>query len=78
VYHFAYYENYILSLNRDEEFHTRDIDSSSLYTKPDHDILMTLSALRTKLLPAFPRRVRGHQGDKCDFAQLNVLADYTP
>ncbi len=28
-----------------EEFHTRDVDSSSSYLKPDHDVIMTLSKL---------------------------------
>jgi hypothetical protein len=49
---------------------------------PDHDVIMTLSALRTK--PTFrlvSLHVRAHQDGHCDFnlllrpAQLNVLAD---
>jgi hypothetical protein len=31
------------------KIHTRDIDSLSWYTNSDHDVIMTLSALRTKL-----------------------------
>jgi hypothetical protein len=27
----------------EEEFHTRVVDSSSRYFKPDHDVIMTLS-----------------------------------
>ena len=69
-------------LRKEEEFHTRDIDSSSLYTRPDHDVIMQLSALRTDLpFKIALLHVRGHQDDSCDFenltrpAQLNVLAD---
>jgi hypothetical protein len=69
-------------LGQEETFHTRDIDSSSMYTKPDHDIIMQLSALRANLpFHLASLHVRGHQDEKCDFkllprpAQLNVLAD---
>jgi hypothetical protein len=41
-------------LNRDEEFRTRDIDASSLDTKPNHDITMTLSELRTTFHSVLP------------------------
>jgi hypothetical protein len=69
-------------LKNEENFHTRDIDSSSWYTNPDHDVIMTRSALRTKL-PFWlaSLHVRAHQDGHCEFnllprpAQLNVLAD---
>jgi hypothetical protein len=69
-------------LSTEEAFHIREVDSSSLYIKPDHDIIMQLSALRAKLpFRLASLHVRGHQDDKLDFkqlcrpAQLNVLAD---
>ena len=33
-------------LKAEEEFHIRDVDSSSWYLKPDHDVIMTLSEVR--------------------------------
>jgi hypothetical protein len=36
-------------LKAEEEFHTRDVDSSSWYLKPDHDVIMTLSEVREGL-----------------------------
>jgi hypothetical protein len=73
----------IFSLLKNEEaFHTRDIDSSSWDTKPDHDVIMTLSALQTNLpLLLASLHGRSHQDVNCEFdllprpAQLNVLAD---
>jgi hypothetical protein len=69
-------------LKAEEYFHTRDVDSSSWYLKPDHDVTMTLSEVREGLpLQLISRHVKSHQDDKCDFddltrpAQLNVLAD---
>jgi hypothetical protein len=69
-------------LKNEEKIHTRDIDSSSWYTNPDHDAIMTLSALRTKLtFQLASLHVRGHQDKHCEFElltrpqQLNVLAD---
>ena len=69
-------------LSTEEAFHTREVDSPGLYVKPDHDIIMQLSALRAKLpFNLASMHVRGHQDDKRDFeqlcrpAQLNVLAD---
>jgi hypothetical protein len=52
------------STKNEEAFRTRDVDSSSWYTNPDHDIIMSLGALRTK----FPIRlallhVRAHQDE---------------
>jgi hypothetical protein len=47
----SYCDNSTL-LTNEKAFHTRDIDSSSWYTrytKPGHDVIMTLSALRTNL-----------------------------
>jgi hypothetical protein len=41
----SYCDNHSL-LKKEETFHTRDIDSSSWYTNPDHDV----SVLRTKLI----------------------------
>jgi hypothetical protein len=59
------------------------IDSSSLYTKPDNDIIMTLRALWTNLpLRLASLNFRGYQDEKCDCnllsrpAHLNVLADH--
>jgi hypothetical protein len=43
-----YCDNFSLPKS-EEAFHTGDIDSSSWCTNPDHDVIMTLSALRTKL-----------------------------
>jgi hypothetical protein len=55
----------------EEGFHTRDIDSSTLYTKPNHDVTMTLSALRTNLpLRLASLHVRGNHNEKCDFDLL--------
>jgi hypothetical protein len=37
-------------LKAEEEFHiTRDVDSSTWYLKPDHDVIMTLSEVREGL-----------------------------
>jgi hypothetical protein len=41
----SYCDNSTL-LKAEEEFHTRDVDSSSWYLKPDHDVLMALSEVR--------------------------------
>ena len=78
----SYCDNQSL-LKNEEKFHTRDIDSSSWYTNPDHDVIMTLSALRTKLtFQLASLHVRGHQDKHCEFElltrpqQLNVLADH--
>jgi hypothetical protein len=40
----SYCNNHSL-LKNEEKFHTWDIDSSSWYMNPDHDVIMTLSAL---------------------------------
>jgi hypothetical protein len=57
-----------------------DIDSSSSYTNPDHDVIITLSALRTKLpFRLASLHVRAHQDGHCESsrlpppAQLNLL-----
>jgi hypothetical protein len=77
----SYYDNHSL-LKNEETFHTRDIDSSSWYTNSDHDVIITLSALRTKLpFRLASIHVRAHQNGHCEFnllprpAHLNVLAD---
>jgi hypothetical protein len=69
-------------LKIEERIHTQDIDSSSWCTNPDHDVIMTLSALRTKLpFRLASIHVRAHQDEYCEFnllpraAQLNVLAN---
>jgi hypothetical protein len=61
---------------------TRDIDSSSWYTNPDHNFIMTLSALRTKLpIRLASLQVRANQDENCECEllprpeQLNVLSD---
>jgi hypothetical protein len=36
-------------LKAEKIFHTRDVDSSSWYLKPDHDVIMTLSEVREGL-----------------------------
>jgi hypothetical protein len=78
----SYCDNQSL-LKNEEKFHTRDVDSSSWYTNPDHDVIMTLSALRTKMsFQLASVHVRGHQDKHCEFElltrpqQLNVLADH--
>jgi hypothetical protein len=77
----SYCDNHSL-LKIEEKFHARDINSSSWYMNPDHDVIMTLSALRTKLTFRLASlHVRAHQDGHCDFnlfprpVQLNVLAD---
>jgi hypothetical protein len=74
-------DNQSLLVN-EEKFHTRDIDSSSWYTNLDHDVIMTLSALRTKLaFQLASLHVRGRQDKHCKFElltrpqQIYVLAD---
>jgi hypothetical protein len=52
----------------EEDFHTRDIDSSSLCTKTDQDVIMTFGTLRTSLsLRLASLHVRGHHDERCDF-----------
>jgi hypothetical protein len=70
-------------LKAEEAFHTRDLDSSSWYLKPDHDVIMTLSEVREGLpFRLISQHVKSHQDDERDFAdltrpeQLNVLADH--
>jgi hypothetical protein len=70
-------------LKAEEEFHTRDVDSSSWYLIPDHDVIMTLSEVREGLpFQLISRHVKSHQDDKRGFADLtrpahlNVLADH--
>jgi hypothetical protein len=70
-------------LKAEEEFHTRDVDSSSWYSKPDHDVIMTLSEVRKELpFQLISRHVKSHQDDEREFddlsrpEQLNVLADH--
>jgi hypothetical protein len=83
MYHFLQYCDNSSLLRNEESFRTRDIDSSSWYTKPDHDVIMTLSALETNLpLRVASLHARGHRDGNCEFnllarpAQLNnVLAD---
>jgi hypothetical protein len=68
----SYCDNYSL-LKSEEASHTRDIDSSSWYTNHDHDVIMTLSALRTKLpLRVASLYVRAHQDESCEFNLLRV------
>jgi hypothetical protein len=58
-------------LKPEEEFHTRDVASSSWYLQPDHDVIMTLSELREGLpFQLISRHVKSHQDDKRDFADL--------
>jgi hypothetical protein len=66
-----------------EEFRGRDVDSTSCYLKPDHDVVMTLSEIRDKLpFSLIARHVKGPQDDEREYAdltrpeQLNVKADY--
>jgi hypothetical protein len=70
-------------LKAEEAFHTRDVDSSSWYLKPDHDVIMTLNEDREGLpFRLISQHVKGHQDEKRDFddlirpEQLNVLADH--
>jgi hypothetical protein len=68
-------------LKAEEEFHTRDVDSSSWYLKPDHDVIMTLSEVREGLPTHFKARQKPPRQERA-FAdltrpeQLNVLADH--
>jgi hypothetical protein len=69
-------------LKAEKAFHKKDVDSSSWYLKPDHDVIMTLSEER-KGHPFIlaSRRVKSHQDDNRHFdeltrpEQLNILAD---
>jgi hypothetical protein len=70
-------------LKAEEAFHTRDVDSSSWYLKPDHNVIMTLSEVREGLpFQLISQHVKSHQDEKRDFddptrpEQLNVLADH--
>jgi hypothetical protein len=66
----SYWDTFSL-LKNDETFHTRDIVSSSWNAKPDHDVIMTLSALQTNsLLRLASLHVRAHQDENCDFEVL--------
>jgi hypothetical protein len=65
----------------EEEYHNRDVDSPSWYLKPDHDVIMTLSAIREKLpFELITLHVKGHQDDEREYGdrtrpeQLNVQA----
>jgi hypothetical protein len=55
-------------LEAEEEFHTRDVNSSSWYLNPDHDVIMTLSEVRA--FRFISRHVNSHQDDERDFADL--------
>jgi hypothetical protein len=77
----SYCDNQSL-LKNEEKFHTCDIDSPSWYTNPDHDVIMTLSALRIQLpFRLASLHVRAHQDENCEFEllprpeQLYVIAD---
>jgi hypothetical protein len=60
-------------LNREEDFHARDTDSPSFYTKPNHNIIVTLSVLRTNLPLRFASlHGRDHQDETCDFDLLSL------
>ena len=72
----------IIYLSSVESFHNKDVDSSSWYLKPDHDVIMTLSEVRKGLpFKLSSRYVKSHQDDEREFEdltrpeQLNVLAD---
>jgi hypothetical protein len=69
-------------IKAEEEFHTRDVDSSSWYLKSDHDVIMTLNKGRKGLpFQLISRHVKSHQDDEREFddltrsEQLNVFAD---
>jgi hypothetical protein len=61
-------------LTTEEAFHTRDMDSSSWYLKPDHDVIMTLSEIRTNT--PFKLASQRDFDDLTRPEQLNVLADH--
>jgi hypothetical protein len=70
-------------LKAEEAFHTRDVDSSSLYLKLDHDVIMTFSEVRKGLpFQLISRHVKSHQDEERAFADLTrpeqfiVLADH--
>jgi hypothetical protein len=49
-------------LETEEEFHNREVDSTSWYLKPDHDVIMTLSEIRKKLpFTLITRHVKGQR-----------------
>jgi hypothetical protein len=59
-------------LETKEEFHNRDVDSTSWYLKPDHDVIMTLNEIRKKLpFTLITRHVKGHQDDEREYDDLN-------
>jgi hypothetical protein len=69
-------------LKAEKAFHNKDVDSSSWYLKPDHDVIMTLSEVRKGLpFKLISRHVKSHQDDERDFEdltrpeQLNALAE---
>jgi hypothetical protein len=65
-------------LKAEEEF--RDVDSSSWYLKPDHDVIMTLSVREGLPFQLISKHVKSHQerafADLTRPEQLNVLADH--
>jgi hypothetical protein len=69
-------------LKAEKAFREKDVDSSSSYLKPDHDVIMTLSEVRKGLpFELISQHVESHQDKERDYddltrpEQLNVLAD---
>jgi hypothetical protein len=61
----SYCDNHSLLKNEGKN-HTRGIDFSSWYTNPDHDAIMTVSTLLTKLPSRLTSiHVRAHQDGHC-------------
>jgi hypothetical protein len=67
-------------IKAEKAFHNKDVDSSSWYLKPDHDVFTTLSEVRKGLpFKLISQHVKSQQDDERDFPrpkQLNVLADH--
>jgi hypothetical protein len=77
----SYYDSSSL-LKVEKAFHEKDVDSSSWYLTPDHDVIMTLSEVRKGLpFKLITQHVKSHPDKERHFdnltrpEQLNVLAD---
>jgi hypothetical protein len=58
-------------LKAEKAFHNKDVDSTSWYLKPNHDVIMTLSEVRKELpFKLISRHVKSHQDDQRDFEDL--------
>jgi hypothetical protein len=66
-------------LKAEEDFHTRDVDSSSWYLKPDHDVIMTSAKYGRVAFQLISRHVKSTKSATMTTStrpeQLNVEAD---